>query len=222
MRLFLKFGLVQRKERWGLTIRGWALLCAVLLLGGGLAARKTDSFLSVTCRVQADTLVVEGWLPDYALEQAVSEFSNGHYRLLIACGGPLPKGSYLSDYKTDAECAAAILRKMGVGPEHLVLVSAPRTRKDRSYAVALAVKDWLTANNSAVHAVNVVSLGPHARRSRLLFQKALGDDVAVGVIAPPDDDYDHHYWWTSSAGVRTVLGEAIAYVYARFFFHPSE
>jgi hypothetical protein len=63
-------------------------------------------------------------------------------------------------------------------------------------------------------------MGPHARRSRLIFQKAFRDEVGVGVISVPDDEYDQGHWWTTSAGVRTVLGEVIAYLYARFFFHP--
>ena len=64
-------------------------------------------------------------------------------------------------------------------------------------------------------------MGPHARRTRLLFQEAFGSKVAVGVIAVPDDAYDPRHWWRSSEGVRDVVGEAIAYVYARFFFYPA-
>jgi len=66
-----------------------------------------------------------------------------------------------------------------------------------------------------------MTLGPHARRSRLLFQKAFGKEVKVGVISVEDRDYDPAHWWRSSEGVREVLGEAIAYFYAKFFFSPS-
>ena len=62
----------------------------------------------------------------------------------------------------------------------------------------------------------------HARRTRLLFQKALGDKVDVGVIGIPNPDYDAKHWWRYSDGVREVIGESIAYVYAKLFFHPSE
>jgi hypothetical protein len=56
----------------------------------------------------------------------------------------------------------------------------------------------------------------------LLFQKALGDNILVGVIAAPNSRYDANEWWTSSAGVRTLIGEALAYLYARFLFYPQE
>jgi len=222
LKLSLNLGLIQRKERWVLTVRGWVLLCAVLISGSAFGARKANAFLSVTCRIQADALVLEGWLPDYALEQALNEFTNGHYGLLITAGGPLPKGAYLSEYQSNAEFAAATLRKMGLDSERLVSVPAPKTTKDRTYVSALAVKAWLTASHSNVHAMNVFTVGPHARRSRLLFQKAFGDEVAVGVISGPDEEYDQRHWWTTSAGVRTVLDEVIAYLYAKFLFHPSQ
>ena len=68
---------------------------------------------------------------------------------------------------------------------------------------------------------DIVTQGPHARRSRLLYEKAFGGDVEVGVIATEDPKYDPAHWWRSSEGVREVMSEAIAYGYARLFFHPS-
>ena len=54
------------------------------------------------------------------------------------------------------------------------------------------------------------------------FKKPLGKNVAFGVIAVPNPDYDARHWWSYSEGVREVIGETVAYVYARLFFHPSE
>jgi hypothetical protein len=51
-----------------------------------------------------------------------------------------------------------------------------------------------------------------------LFQRALGKGVTVGVTSVTDREYDPERWWQSSSGVRDVLGETLAYVYARFFF----
>jgi len=61
----------------------------------------------------------------------------------------------------------------------------------------------------------------HARRTRLLFEEALGKSITVGIIAVPNPDYDARRWWRYSDGVREVIGESIAYIYARFFFYPS-
>ena len=66
--------------------------------------------------------------------------------------------------------------------------------------------------------ITVLSVGPHSRRSRLLFQKAFGDSATIGVIAAPPQGYDSRRWWIYSEGVRTVISEAIAYGYARLIF----
>jgi len=54
----------------------------------------------------------------------------------------------------------------------------------------------------------------------LLFKKAFGRETDVGVIAMDEREYDPVHWWHSSEGVREVLFEGIAYVYAKWFFVP--
>jgi hypothetical protein len=38
------------------------------------------------------------------------------------------------------------------------------------------------------------------------------------VWAIPTTEYDPQHWWRSSSGVRTVIGEALAYAYVKCFF----
>jgi hypothetical protein len=89
---------------------------------------------------------------------------------------------------------------------------------DRTYASALALKNWLGSHGVVETNLNVISLGPHSRRSRLLFEKALGKDYKVGIIAIENQEYDAKQWWASSAGVRSMLDEIIAYLYTRLSF----
>ena len=69
--------------------------------------------------------------------------------------------------------------------------------------------------------INVLTEGAHARRTRLLYQKAFDQNVTVGIIAVSNPDYNPKQWWRYSDGVREVIGESIAYIYAKFFFYPS-
>jgi hypothetical protein len=87
---------------------------------------------------------------------------------------------------------------------------------------ARAVRAWLESSHPAVRAVNLYSMGPHSRRSRLLYQKAFGSRVKVGLIAHPDNSYDPKRWWASSNGFHAVLSEGIAYLYARILFYPPK
>ena len=93
--------------------------------------------------------------------------------------------------------------------------------RDRTYSSAIALRDWFHQHNVRVQSINVVTEGTHARRTRLLFEKALGSNVAVGVIAVPSPDFDARHWWRYSEGVEEVVTEGVAYLYAKFFFRPS-
>ena len=216
------WGLLRRRSCWLPTLRGWLLLFiafAALLIFG---FRNVNAFLAVNDPVPDGVLVVEGWSPDYALEIAKSEAQGSLNHKLYVVGGPLEEGAPLSEYKTYAELGAAILLRMGMSTNTVQAVPALYVRKDRTYAAAVALRNWFIRHAGVPKAINLISVGAHARRSRLMFEKAFGSGPRVGVINVEDGDYDPHHWWKSSAGVRAVLDETIAYGYARFLFFPSQ
>ena len=85
----------------------------------------------------------------------------------------------------------------------------------RELTARRSLRDWFR-DNTPVHTINVVTEGAHARRTRLLYQKAVGRNVTVAIIAVSNADYNPKQWWRYSDGVREV--ESIAYIYAKFFF----
>lgn len=172
-------------------------------------------FLARNAPIPADVLVVEGWLPDYALKDAISKFQNGSYSKLITTGGTLSQGYYLAEYNNFAELAAGTLRALGFDANQLIAVPAPEVMTHRTYSSALALKQWLETSDLDVKSINLYSFGPHARRSWLIFQQVLSPDIQVGVIAATPLDYEAQTWWQSSEGVRTVISETIAYIYSK-------
>ena len=94
--------------------------------------------------------------------------------------------------------------------------------RDRTYASAVALREWFREHDMTVKSLNIVTEDTHARRTRLLFEKALGRSVAVGIIAVPNPDYNAKRWWRYSEGVKDVVSEGFAYLYARLFFFPPE
>lgn len=127
-----------------------------------------------------------------------------------------------SRVKTFAERGANKLRRLGVPNDSVQPVPCWEGQNDRTYHSALALKKWFQESNVHPKSIDVVSQGPHARRTRLLFQHAFGKDVRVGIIGTRDADYDPLHWWRSSEGVRDVISEWIAYLYARFLFSPPQ
>jgi uncharacterized SAM-binding protein YcdF (DUF218 family) len=212
------FGIFTRRERWGLSWRGWAVLILVLLSAGILWARTVHPFLAETRRVDSNVLVVEGWVHEYAIRAAAAEFTKGDYKSVFTTGGPVEGSRYDDDFKTYASVGAEQLQKIGIPA---IAVPAKEVGRDRTYASAVALRDWFRQNKIAVRSFNVLTEDAHARRTRLLFQKAFGRSADVGVISVPDPDYDPRYWWQYSAGVREILSESIAWIYAKFIFYPA-
>ena len=212
------FGTFTRKERWGLSWRGWLLLVSAGLVAACSVFLNIHSFLAVTHRVNTNLLVVEGWIPRYALREAAEEFRTGSYQRIFTTGGPV-EGGYTNDYNTSASVGAEILKKFGV-PD-VEMVPSRETARERTYSSAVALRDWLREHNTPAYSINVLTEDAHARRTRLLYHQAFGKSVTVGIIAVANPDYDSTQWWHYSDGVREVIGESIAYVYARFFFYPS-
>lgn len=216
------WGLINRKPRWSLSWRGWLLTLFACAALGGIALFTVYPFLAVTHREPTNVLVVEGWVNQATMRVAANEIRNGSYQQVFTTGCPVEGlGGYVSDYSTAANVGAGLLRNAGVPDELIRPVPSRVSGRDRTYNSAIALKNWLREHTVSVQAVNVLTEGAHARRTRLLFQEALGKDVAVGIISVPSPDYDTNHWWRYSAGVREVLGETIAYVYARFFFWPQ-
>jgi uncharacterized SAM-binding protein YcdF (DUF218 family) len=204
------------------TWRGWLVLVVGVGVALVLVVRSLDGFLAVTDSIPGGALVVEGWASDYVLDAAVSEFKTHPYQKLFVTGGPIEHGAPLSEYRTQAELGGAVLNKRGLGSEIVQVVPSPSVPQDRTFTMAVTLKKWLLAHGVTVKSVNLVTEGPHARRSRLLYEKAFGKDVQVGVMSIPSPNYDPKHWWRTSEGFRTMVGEALAYGYARFLFRAPK
>lgn len=209
------WGLVEYKPQWTLTLRGWLiafLVAAAMLL---LAIARIHSFLAFSKPIKADALVVEGWLGDDALKGAIVEFERRGYKILVTTGSPLSRGFYLSEYKNSAELASASLAALGFDASQIATVPSPKVKRNRTAAAAVAVRAWLATTDSAIKSINLYSSNVHSRRSWLVFKQVLGPEINVGVISHPTADYEPNSWWTTSAGVRSVISETIAFFYSR-------
>jgi hypothetical protein len=135
---------------------------------------------------------------------------------LFTTGGPtISKGGYINDYYASASVRGELLQKAAIPREAIQMVPSHVNGGERTYSSAIALRDWFR-DNTPVHTINVVTEGAHARRTRLPYQKAVGRNVTVAIIAVSNADYNPKQWWRYSDGVREV--ESIAYIYAKFFF----
>lgn len=217
-------GFFQRRECVVPTWQGWLLIAFVVLGLIVFAAKEIHPFLAMNAMshdLDADTaLVVEGWLPDYALDEVVTEFRRSRYRKLYVTGGPMERGIHLSEFGTYADLGAEILIRKGLATSVVQAVPSTEAGKDRTYNSAVVLHAWLRRHGVSPSTFHVISLGAHARRTRLLFEKAMGEGAIVDITSVRNIHYDPTRWWLSSEGVRTVVDETFAYLYARLLFRP--
>lgn len=215
----MKFQLFKKTNTYIPTLWGWILILGFFVISSLFFLFNIHPFLSKSAPVNGEYLIVEGWLPDYALKKAAEIFFNGNYKLIISTGGPLDQGSYLILYKTEAELASKSLEANGIHDSLCIAVPAASVRKDRTYQSAVAFKEWVKRSNPNIKKVDIISLGAHTRRSSKVFQNVLGSDIKVGQIAVLNEDYDPGRWWNSSEGAKTVISEIISNIYTFFFIH---
>lgn len=193
----------------------------MLVASGALFLLGVHPFLAVRDGGGGEIMVVEGWIGARRTDRAAAAFKAGHYRCVVVVRDVYEGGNKWTSGRYTADYVAADLAEYGVPTNLVHLVFCPVVRKDRTYHCAKAAREWLLQRGEVPAALDVVTLGTHARRSRLMYQKVFGDDVRVGVVALEDPTYDPARWWQTSPGVREVSAEAIAYLYARLFFWPK-
>jgi hypothetical protein len=210
------------KEYEGRKLTWPARLLIAVILAGTLILLSTNlyAFLAPEAEPHHGLMVVEGWIHDFALDEAVTIYRNGDYSMIVCTGVPIETGSYIQEYRSYPEMTAARLRKMGVDPSEIVVAVADYEKKDRTYLSAVALRQAFITYNIEDTDLHLITTGPHGRRSRMLFQKALGPDYSIGITCLEEASYNADDWYTSSEGVRSVLSELIAYTYAKLFFHP--
>jgi hypothetical protein len=87
----------------------------------------------------------------------------------------------------------------------------------RTFASARAVKQWLSKSGTSIREVDIFTVGVHARKSWILFRRALGEDYRVGIIAGTESSYDAASWMISKRGVYIVVRNLAGYLYSELW-----
>jgi hypothetical protein len=208
--------LLRRSTTWLPTRFGLSLVLVTALILVGSWFAYGEKFLSLTDRLPADVLVVEGWIGREGITAAVNEFEHGGYRYLVATGG-LTSGRWEDEQKSYAEMAARQMIRLGVPKESVIVATAESTERHRTFESAVAV--WLSLRDAGIKttALNVFTLGPHARRSALVFAKVNSGGPKIGVIGWLPEAYKAGPWWRSSERSRDLIDETVGYFYELLF-----
>ena len=98
-------------------------------------------FLAPNRPADSPLMVIEGWLADAPLEEALAWADAHNVTTLYLTGGPIETGSWLAPWKTYPEMTAARLEAIGAADRYQIRTfPAPRTRKDRTWLSAVTLR----------------------------------------------------------------------------------
>lgn len=207
--------LIQRQTVWWPTPLGWTgglLFVAACILSWAFLAER---WLSLTAREPAKILVVEGWIGLDGVAAAAREFSEGKYDLVIGTGG-LTGERWNAARWNYAEMAAKELRRLGVPPERILTARAKEVESRRTFEAAAAAWRILQENGLQPTAINLMTRGPHARRSRIVYGRVFGAATKVGVISWMPERELSSPWWDSSERAADLIKESAGYPFELF------
>jgi hypothetical protein len=109
--------------------------------------------------------------------------------------------------------AADYLIRAGIPRERLTVATSDDAERFRTFESAVAVWRALHSANIKPKGINIFTLGPHARRSAMVFAKVNSDIEKIGVIGWCPPEFQRERWWQSSERSREFLEETIGYLY---------
>lgn len=197
---------------WLPTLLGWLLILVFVATPIIAWWQWGESMLCLTQREQTDLLVVEGWVGEETFEGAAEEFSRGGYRWIITTGG-LDGERWSHTRWTYAEIAHDRLIRDGVPGDKIIMAPCAEVETQRTRESALAVKEMLATRGLHPAALNVFTLGAHARRSQLVYAKIFEPATKVGIISWLPESAHTTPWWKSTSRAKDLLTETIGYLY---------
>jgi hypothetical protein len=173
---------------------------------------RGESFLSLTRRQPAEILVVEGWIGIEGMRAAAAEFKMDGAAGIVTTGG-LSNERWSEKRYSYAEMSRYELIRAGVPPDKVIAAPAVEVEAQRTFQMAAAAWRTVQAKGPPPAAINVFTIGPHARRSRLVFAKVFQPGIKVGVISWRPPLYQTVPWWRSSERASDLLKETVGFLY---------
>jgi hypothetical protein len=116
-------------------------------------------------------------------------------------------------YSSRAGSSAEYLMTQGIPASGIHTIDAPRRQFNKTYTTGLAISQWLSRQDD-VQKINLITESTHARRSWLLYRKALPKGTEMGIIASTPSDYRASNWWKHPEGRNFVWGQTLKFFYA--------
>ena len=125
------------------------------------------------------------------------------------------------NYHSVAALAARELISGGILENQIVILPASEKARNRTFNSAMAVRNWFDSSRIKPVPVNVFTENIHARRTHLLYSKALGlEREETGVISVTGNSGDTRQ--NNKITNKNIISELTGYLYYRFLFNSDK
>jgi hypothetical protein len=111
-----------------------------------------------------------------------------------------------NNYTYIAEIAKKQLINLGVDSSFITAVSGGKVKINRTLTSAVAVRDWLKTKDINITGIKIISLGTHARRTWMTYNKVLREKYKIGIISLPDHKNSNSLKYKILKTIRETLG----------------
>ena len=112
----------------------------------------------------------------------------------------------INNFNSNAESARNRLISMGIDSSRIFATSGKKVIVNRTLTSALSFRDWLKGTKINIQGINIISLGAHARRTWMIYNKILNEKYPIGIISLPDYNYNRSKVYRLLKTIREILG----------------
>ncbi|MDP3462289.1 MAG: hypothetical protein Q8S18_05840, partial [Bacteroidales bacterium] len=121
------------------TFLGSVIILFIVSLVAFFAFRSTYSFLAMQKTPKAKILVVEGWIDQSCVKNALELFAAKDYAYLIVTGVPITQWTYSSPFTNMADATEGIMKRLKFQDTIYKAIAPSNVLRDRTYSTAIAL-----------------------------------------------------------------------------------
>ena len=116
------------------------------------------------------------------------------------------KRRFVNNYNSVAELARNRLIYMGIDSGKVFAVPGDKVKINRTLTSAVACRNWLKTSGISVRGISIISLGTHARRTWMTYNRIMNEKYAIGIMSIPDNLNDHSKEGRLMKTIRETIG----------------
>jgi hypothetical protein len=122
-----------------------------------------------------------------------------------------PEGNLniINNFTSNAGQARNTLIALGIDSTKLITTSGEKVVINRTLTSALAFRDWLKKSDIKIEGINLITMGTHARRTWMTYNKVLDEKYNIGIISVSDSNEIN----TERSGILKTIRETIGIIY---------